>query len=1096
MYHRSSRHVLSVLLCALLGLATTAVPFALAQRITGDIVGTIYDDSGAIVPGASITLRGLDSGRELTATTDANGSYSFPQLSPGRYEVRSERQGFKTQIVTDIKLSADQRTRVDFHLQVGEVTSTIEVQGGAPLLQTETSELAQVVDNRKIREIPLNRRSYVQLGAITAGAIGGGDLISNATNWTGRENVSIWVAGQREIQTSYLVDGIETRNDRFGNAGFRPSIDAIEEFKLNRNAFGTEFGNDSAAVVNVSTKSGTNAFHGSLFEFLRNNKLDARNFFDVGSRPPLRLNNFGGTFGGPIIRNKLFFYGSYEGLRERRSSTARGLYPSKAQLAGNLADDSAGTGIFPTSSSFCLGNPSSAKCRNVIDPDTGQPFPGNLIPSGRISRFANTYAQFFPETNNLSQIPAFNRIVALNFVNDFDQWSVKIDHNLSSKDTVFYRYIWVDETQFRPALTFLGGVDKPQSGQNFALGWTRTISPSLVNTYHMGYNRSLNAHKPEGSGPGQTDYAKDVFSLQNTSENSYDFGLPGAGIVGFSGIGSQGLIIASNQQLFQFTDNLNYIRGKHTMRFGAEFRRMRYWQLTNSPGKPNFSFNGNFTGASLGDFLLGIPVSATQSLGDSSQNIRVSYYSLHFSDAYKVTPNLTLNYGLRWEYKTPPIEINDRQAVFDFQQQKILLAGKDVRRSIFEPDYKNFGPQFGFAYLPFGGKKTVIRGGFGIYWSQQETNEYQMLVLTPPFTRALSLTSVGTTPTLFVDNLFPEVAIGGPEGNAFPYTKNRFERRPYSPQWNLSVQQEFGDWAVELSYMGNASVRYGSYGQVNAAREDPTGTIPISQRVPYPGFSGILLATTDGHGNYQAGTASVTRRFSQGLSLLANYTYAKSIDDGSSELNFTYRPEQGRKDMRGPSDFDINHRLVVSYVYELPVGKGRRFLNQGGVSNAVFGGWQIAGVTTFMTGPPATVHLPGDWALRGPLAFTRPNCVSDQNNSSISSNVRNNGLQYFDTSGFQVPAPFTLGNCGRNPLRSPGINNWDLGLHKLVDFSERVSLQFRFEFFNAWNHAQWLPFAGGGAYTYGRPGFGNPTFGQVTTARNGREVQLGVKLLF
>jgi hypothetical protein len=274
---------------------------------------------------------------------------------------------------------------------------------------------------------------------------------------------------------------------------------------------------------------------------------------------------------------------------------------------------------------------------------------------------------------------------------------------------------------------------------------------------------------------------------------------------------------------------------------------------------------------------------------------------------------------------------------------------------------------------------------------------------------------------------------------------------------------------------------------------DPTGTIPLSQRVPCPEFAGILLAAADGHGNYNAGTIAFTKKFSQGLSLLANYTYAKSIDDTSTEINFTFRPEEGRKDMRGPSDFDVNHRAVFSYIYQLPVGKGRRYLNRGGVANAVLGGWQVSGITTFMSGPPHTVHFGGATAaIRGPLLFTRPDCVSNPNKSSFRHNVRNNGLVYFDVDAFQAPAPFTLGNCGRNPLRLPGINKWDLAAHKYFDFGERVKLQARFEFFNAWNHAQFLMGAPNTSANFTT----DRTFGRVIGARYPRDIQIGLKLIF
>lgn len=1069
---------------------------ASAQRITGSIVGIVTDTTGAVVPEAKVTLLSLDTGREMGTTSAPDGTYTFAQLLPGRYSVRVERQGFERKIVTDIKLSADQTARVDLTLSVGAVTTTVEVSaGGAALLQTQTSELAQVVENRKIRELPLNGRNFVQLGATTAGVIGGDQLISNVENWSGRSGISLWIGGQREINAGYIVDGIETRNDRFGAAGVRPAIDMIEEFKVDRNSQGSEFGNDSTAVVQVTTKSGTNEFHGTAWEFLRNDKLDARNFFDR-QKLPLRFNQFGGAVGGPILKNKLFFFGGYEGFRERRGNTLKGLFPSKAQLQGNLADDSAGTGVFPTNSPFCQSNPGSKKCKNIVDPFTGQPFPGNVIPSGGFSNFGKAAALFFPDTNNLSELPLFNRIIGPSTVHDFSQFLVRLDQNLSSKDTIFYRYIWYDSPQVTPGLTFLGGKSQPEKAQNFVLGWTRSIKPNLVSSFHGGYNRTSEFFQPEGGGPNAKDFSKDVFGLKNTTTNPLDFGIPTVGIVGFSGIGAVGLVIGEIQQAFEFTDNLNYTRGKHNIGFGGQFRRFRYFSFTDSPGHPSLTFTGQFTGSSVGDLLLGIPVSAQEGLGDSSQNIRVSFLSGYVSDSYRVRPNLTLNFGLRYEYRTPPTEINNRQAVFDIPQRKFLLACKDIRCSIIKAQYNNFSPRFGFAYMPFGSNRTVIRGGLGMSWAFQEANEYQFLVLTPPFRSALALVSSGTTPTLFADTVFPPVDISA-QGNSFPFSRDPNERRPYVMQWNLAVQREFrSNWALEFSYEGNSSVRNGTYGQINAARVDPTGTIPFVQRVPIPGLTGLLIATTNGHGSYHAGAISVKKRFSEGMSFLANYTYGRSIDDSSSELNFTYRPEFGRRDMRGPSDFDIHHRLVMSYVYELPVGKGKRFLDKGGVTDAVLGGWEVTGITTFMTGPPGVVHVPGDWALRGPLAFTRPDCVSNPNQSSIRDKVRSNGLLYFDPTGFRLPAPFTLGNCGRNVLRSAGINNWDMSFDKTFHVTEALSLQGRFEFFNIWNNAQWMPFVGGGALTFGQPGFGNPTFGRVTSARRPREIQLGLKVIF
>jgi hypothetical protein len=964
-------------------------------------------------------------------------------------------------------------------------------------VQTETSELAQVVDSRKIQELPLNGRNYLQLGITTPGVIVGLTILDESAGYVGRV-ANLWVSGQRVIQTGYSVDGIETRNDRFGIAAFRPSIDMIEEFKLDRNAFGVTFGNDSSAEVNLTTKAGGNDFHGTAYEFLRNNVLDSRNYFDTNI-PPFRQNDFGGSFGGRLIKNKLFFFGTYEGFRQHQGNTLYGLVPSPGQLQGNLADNSGGTGYFPTDSSDCISNPSNPQCKNIIDPTTGQPFPDNMIPSTRISHYASIYNQYIPAPNALNKLPLYNLEVAPSTVNNYDQWSARIDHVVSDKDTVFYRFLYDQESLLKPGLQLYSDVSLPLTARNFVVGWTRSFSPSLVNVFRGGYNRSFSFSSGYGSGPGFPDLSA-ALGLKNTSSNPYDTGLPNTSFIGYSGFGSGTLSIGNLQQSFQFTDMFDWVRGKHTISVGGEYRRYRYWQLTDSPGKPSFSFSGNYTGSSIGDYLLGDIANATQSVGDSSQNIRVNFFALFVSDFFKATPNLTFNYGLRWDYKSPPTEINNRQAILNFKTMLIDLACHEVPCTIWNRDLTNFGPRLGFAYRPFGSTKTVIRAGFGMYWVQEEANNYQFLVLTPPFYTSETLTSTLAVPQYQIDNLFPPPVMGTAASNVLPFTRLLNEKRPYSPEWNFTVRHQFtNDWSLEVSYQGSASVRYGSYGNYDAATTlDPTGTIPLSKRVPYPQFGGILVATSDAHGNYNAGTISLNKRFSQGLTLVANYTYAKSIDNSSEECNFTSRPAQGRIDMRGPSDFDIPQEFVLSYVYDLPIGKGKRFLaNTGGLTNAVLGNWELTGITTFMSGVPQTVDMPGDYAGLGWLDFTRASCVGNPSVASVRNNVRKNNGLYFDTSAFAAPPLYTMGNCGRNTLRDAGLNNWDASLDKTVKIGEKLAVQLRFEFFNTWNHAQWGQF--GGSYNdveYGSPGYGNPTFGYVTSARAPRNFQVGMKFIF
>ncbi len=1083
-------------------LALVSVLPGRAQRIFGDILGSVTDPTGAVLRDAKITLRNLDTGRALTTTTGEDGTYAFVELTPGRYDLTAEQQGFEQKVVSNIKLSADQRVRVDFAMTVGAVSTVVQVEGGAAeLVQTETHELSEVVENRRVQELPVNGRSYLSLALTTPGVILGGSqgLKSNTSTFTVRNNQSIWVSGQRESSVNYIIDGIETRNNRWANVSFRPSIDMISEFKIERNAYGGEIGIDGGTVVNITTKAGTNQFHGSAFEFLRNTDLNARNFFDR-ERAPFQDNDFGAIIGGPVVRNKLFFFGSYEGDRSRQGQTLQGLFPSPAQFQGNLADDSTGTGIFPTSSSICQSNP--RRCKDILDPNTRLPFPGNVVPASRISTFAQRYAQYLPAANALERLPlGINRLVNPPITSSWNQWSIRIDHNISSKDSVFYRYIWVNEPFFQPAINPGGGLNVPLEGRNFVSGWTRSISPQLVNTLHAGWNKGNWRRTAEFIDPNKgstTNFSKEL-GLLNTSTSPFQWSVPGVSLVGFTFLGASFSSLGDTDQNYQINDTLIYTRGKHNMRFGGEYRRQKYLGITASGG-PQLTFNGNYSGSSIGDYLLGLPSQAGYSQGDGTGDFRLNLHAYYFSDSYKIRPNLTMNIGLGWEYKSPPREIDNKMAIFDFSALRYLIGGKDFTGSPIDAFHRGFKPQLGFAWQPFGAGGPVIRAGFGIYWESQKANDYEGLYLNAPFVYPATYTSPGATPTLSTATLFPPLDPNGPIPiDVEIQTRFMHEKPPYSPEWNFTVQQRFAnDWMAQVAYEGSSMIRGGSFNQANPGAIDPTGTIPLQQRRLYRQFGNINLNTTMNHGYYHAGTASLKKRFSRGVSVDMHYTLAHAIDNGTNEINNSDFPLIGRKLERGPSDVDIRHRYVASYIYELPVGKGRRFLNRSGVTDAVLGGWQASGITTFMSGPPDKVVLPGNWLNIGTRVSGRPNCVSDPNQSRFSDHVRSNGLIYFDTAAFQLPPLFTPGNCGRNILRSPGVNNFDVSFQKNSRVTERFSLQTRAEFFNIWNHAQWQIFSGrsGGGYTFGQPGFGNATFGRVTAARDPRIIQVAMKLLF
>ncbi|HZO98803.1 MAG TPA: TonB-dependent receptor [Terriglobia bacterium] len=1082
-----------------------------SQVITGDILGTVQDSTGAVVPGAKITLTAVDTGIKLEGTSDESGNYLFAQLKPGHYSLQVSKEGFQTQTISDIELLVAQRPRVDVTLQVGQVTQTVEVSaGGVQLLETQTSAMGQVVQEKPIVELPLNGRNFMQLTLISAGVAPVGTGTSPATTWVGQSDITASVAGLRESNESFLVDGIESRNARFGSVGLRPSVDAIQEFKMQTSNFSAEFGR-SSAIINTTIKSGTNSLHGTAFEFLRNSSLDANDFFFNKSGtpiPPFKQNNFGFSLGGPVVlpkvyhgQDKTFFFINYEGLRSRRGLTGEALVPTRAQLAGNLADDSAGTGILPTDSPFCTSNPSSVKCVNVIDPTTGQPFPGNIIPTNRISPFVQKWAQFVPTPNVgglAGTVATFNYTASPVERNDMNQGNARLDHSLTSKDQLFGSFSFEDRPHIVPSAMPLAGVSYPLRNQLLALTETHIFSPTVVNVARFGYNRSKTFLVSQGAlGPN---YAKDVFGFQNTSANPFDFGVPQAGITNFSTIGSFSESIGALDEDYQFVDNLSIVRGGHSLKLGLNLIHEKFFQITDFGGIPSVSFNGRYTGAALGDFLLGDPYQATSSVGDSHQRLRSNWWSGYVQDDWRVKPNLTLNLGLRYEYAQTPYDIENRTQWFDPAIGTTVNSFRGgVRNGIVDPDWNNFAPRVGFAYTPSFSRNTVIRGSFGIFYATDNWNELQFLVIGPDFFVSRTLNSDPTRPTINLADLFPPVTLGS-AANSNPFTIDKRNRTAYVQEWNFDIQHTFAkDWLFSVGYMGNTGQKLLQRRNENVPTFDPTGTISIKDREPWPQYSWILETYGGGWSSYNALTTQVEKRFSAGMYLLASYTWSHALDLGSTD-DFSAASQDFKVYDRGNSSFDVRQRFVISYLYELPFGRGKRFLSGiSGPLDRLVSGWNFNGITTFSTGQWKTPTLPYDWPNLGAFSQSRPDQIGNpypanqtyQNWLTASAYVAP-GCPSLVTNYPYCADGVTLGkhvegNAGRTSLEMPGINNWDFAIIKNTAITEKLNLQFRAEFFNGWNHTQF-----GDANT----SLGT-TFGTISGLRiNPREIQFAMKFLW
>ena len=1095
---------LVLLVCFYLPLVYTGPAYS--QSITGDILGTVQDPSGAVVPAAKVTLTGVGTGVASTATTDDGGNYLFAQIKPGHYRLDVSKEGFQITTISEVELLVGQRPRVDIVLQVGAVTQTVEVSaGGVQLLDTQTAAMGQVIQERPIVDLPLNGRNFMQLAVLSAGVAPILTGVSPASFWTGAGNgqVTTSVAGLRESNESFLVDGIETRNARFGSVGLRPSVDAIQEFKMQTSNFSAEFGR-SSAIINTTLKSGSNSLHGTLFEFLRNSDLDANDFFLNSANqsiPPFQQNNFGASFGGPIVfphlyngRDKTFFFLNYEGLRSRRGLSGTALLPSRAQLAGRLADDSAGTGIIPTSDPFCKANPTPPKCFDLKNPSTGQPIPGNDV-SSMLDPVAQIWGPFIPTPNvsipsGQTQIPLFNYTVSPKNRNDFNQGNVRVDHTLTSKDQIYGSYSFEDRPHAEPAVMPLQGLRFPLRNQVLAITETHNFSPTIVNEFRFGYNRSKTFLVSEGA-LGKN-YAADVFGFTNTSPNPFDFGVPRASFSGFQDVGSHPESIGALDEDYQFVDNVSKVLGNHNFKAGTNIIREKFFQITDFGGVPSFTFDGRFTGRGLGDFVLGDPFQAIASVGDSSQNLRTNWWAFYLQDDWRIRPALSLNIGVRYEHAGTPHDLANRTQWFDpAVARPVTSKSGGVRNGVVDPDWNDFGPRVGLSYSPHFLKDTVFRGSFGVFYATDNWNELQFLVIGPDFFSSQTLNSDPKTPTISLANVFPLGALGG--GTSNPFSIDKRNRTPYVQEWALDAQHIFGkNWVVDLGYIGNTGQKLWQRRNQNIASEDPTGTIPITLREPYPQFSWILVTYGGGWSNYNGLTLRVEKRVSAGLYLLSSYTWSHALDLGGTD-EFSASSANFKVLDKGNSTFDVRHRLVFSYLYELPFGGNKRFLSgASGVVNHLVGGWKINGITTFSTGQYKTAGLPFDWPDLGAFSQSRPDQIGNPypGNQSYTN--------WLDSGAFVVPGCPTIdpctpgrhvqGNSARNSLEMPGINNWDFQIMKETRVSEKLAAQFRAEFFNGWNHTQF-----GDASTDLVPG----QFGRIGGLRiDPREIQFGLKLLW
>ncbi len=1047
---------------------------------SGTILGTIRDGSEAVIAGAKLSAANKATGQIRTANTDAQGNFVLSSLPIGAYTVTAQSTGFKQSVVSEVVLQVDQQARLDFTLEIGDATTRIEVSTAPPLLVTDSSAVGQVVDNKKILDLPLNGRNFTQLAALTPGALTT-QVTGQAGPLTGSTKVQI--AGGQSSKTEFLIDGISSQEQGLDGVQFVPSVDAIGEFKVQSNAFAAEYGRGTA-IINATIKSGGNELHGTLFHFLRNEKLDARNFFSP-TKGAYRQNQFGATAGGAIVKNKLFFFGNYEGNRIRRGLTRNTLLPT-----ANFRN-----GDFSTLASV------------VRDPLTREPFPGNRIPASLLSAPSRNLLQYIPSPNNAASTLAYIAGRPLNA----DQGNGRVDYQITPNDLLYLRYSRNVQEDINPgAVPESGQLELQSRAHNAALSYTRILGPRVINEARLGYTHLYTFGSPQGLGTNYTVQS----GIRGFNETSATFpGFPNINVTGY------GILISTLQfrpaiapfETRQFLDNVTFIEGRHTMKFGFDYRQFHYSEANGGTASRGlFNYTGVYSGNGFADYLLGYPNTGTRSYPTNQFGLSDRQYHFFAQDDFKVSSRLTLNIGLRYEWNSAPIPDHAQAGVFDFQTGRIILAtlpdgsinlrtqqvapivypfykdrfvlAKDIGlpRTVQRQSHNQFAPRFGFAYRPFSGNRTVVRGGYGIFYLLARGNthaSYQSYSL--PFIYDDTKTNSTPIPTFRTENFFDNpFALGTPRIVGMDLVL----RSPYAQQWNLSVQRELlSNLTLDVAYVANKGTRLEQTFRENFVQPGPGS---VQARRPYPQFGNGDRFSNGANSNYHALQVKLEKRYSAGLSLLSAYTWSKLIDDTNVDSQGTVQDPRNFKLERALGNFDATHRLVTSFGYELPFGAKKRFAaTLPAAANTLIGGWQLGGIVQYQSGFPFTPTMGSpDPANVGGTYARRPNRIA-------SGEITNWTVdRYFDTSAFQTPAAFTIGNSGRNILRGPGIANWDLSLFKNTIIRERYRLQFRFEAFNAFNKSQFLN--PNNNTDVGGPG------GRILSARDPRLMQAALKLYF
>jgi len=1113
------------LIVILLTLAGGAQRDSLAQTTEASLSGHVQDVQGGALPGAMVTVTNTATGATRTLPTDGEGRYQLSALQPGPYEVKAEISGFAPKTLTGITLNVGDVKALDITLAIGGVTDTVSVQATESLLQTQTSSNGALIDNKQVVELPLANRQFYNLALLSPAAY------QPAQNSTLGFRGGINIAGASEISNEFTVNGIYNNDMATAQPSFRPSVEVIQEFHLLTGVYPAEYGGMSGGQLVIITKSGTNTFHGSAYEFIRNQVTDAKNFFTQANTktPSFKQNTFGGTLGGPILKDKAFFFFGYEGQRIRQAVTALATVPTSTMLGGTFASTAAAP---------------------LYDPNTGAKLPVGTVNlttafSGEAINWSSAAAKAGQLIANLGFPAPTNSAASSNYnfneirSENMNEYTGRIDGSLSQKDSVNFSYNAFIDPAFEPSNSLCSSYVLPNFGcftnqisTLINLTYQRIFSPNLINSITVGYQRLQQPRVQQDDtsiGSAYTGLPGGPYFTQPNYANN--LGLPNTSISGFATIGGATNLPQNRWDgHYVIADQVTWTHGPHTIAVGTNLMLVRTINLITSSGRGSFSVNDanivtaqgktaalphlGSVGNSLADFLLGLTYSST--IGPTATNVYMNFEKQDFfvQDDWKLRPNLTLNLGLRYELDHPVYSPNNSLSNFSLSQDRYNQVGVNGNpKGLYNADNNNFAPRIGFSYSPFANNKTVVKAASGIFYNMPLTyNEFLTNGTQAPFrfvsTYTSAASSAGKINTIQLGQPFtiPNTAAptpcttGGQIGCSPSLAGLNIQpgyRTPYLTEWSFGVEQSLTKSMVfETTYFGSKGTKLPLGVPVNVINPaTANGNLTQGNR-PFPNFNTITSDGTVSNSEFHSWQNSLKQSYSNGVSFMLAYTWAKSIDGGggigsSSNSSTTVQNVYNLRADRGLSDFDVRHRIVFSPVAELPFGHGKPYLNHG-IESGIMGGFQVSGIFSWQTGRPFTVTDSASNNSGSFEAADRPNVIANPNApvDSVSGAKTRTVQEWFNAAAFQLAPAGQFGSAGRNIIEGPWYTDLDLTLAKQFPIYERVNGQFRVETFNILNHPSFFNPLSTGTQ------FGTTTFGQVTQANTPRQLQFAMRFLF